>query len=93
MNPIITPPIGQMNTNFTTSLAQGSSTNMFSGVSSTVESMSGLTAFGLIVLITYAITKILNFYDVGPNIYGSYLVFYVFLIIAAFNLPRHHLIH
>jgi hypothetical protein len=79
--------------NFTTSLAQGSSTNIFSSVSSTVESMSGITAFGLITLITYAITKVLNFYEVGPNVYGSYLVFYIFLITSAFNLPRRHLIH
>ena len=84
--------VSQINTNFTTSLAQGSRTNIFSGVSSTVESMSGLTAFGLIILITYAITKVLNFYEVGPNVYGSYLVFYVFLITAAYNLPKHHLI-
>lgn len=84
--------VSQINTNFTTSLAQGSYSNIFSGVSSTVESMSGLTAFGLIVLITYAITKVLNFYEVGPNVYGSYLVFYVFLITTAFNLPRRHLI-
>jgi hypothetical protein len=75
-----------------TSIIPGFNSNIFSGVSSTVESMSGITAFGLIMLITYAITKVLNFYEVGPNVYGSYLVFYVFLIISAFNLPKHHLI-
>jgi hypothetical protein len=82
-----------LNPNFTTSIIPGSSSNIFSGVSNTVESMSGLTAFGLITLIMYAITKVLNFYEIGPNIYGSYLVFYIFLIISAFNLPKHHLIH
>jgi hypothetical protein len=75
-----------------TNLIPGANTNIFSGVSNTIESMSGVTAFGLVMLITYAITKILNFYEVGPNVYGSYLVFYVFLIIAAFNLPKYHLI-
>ncbi len=81
-------PIQSINTN----LIPGSNTNIFSGVSNTIESMSGITAFGLVMLITYAITKILNFYEVGSNVYGSYLVFYVFLIIAAFNLPKYHLI-
>jgi hypothetical protein len=77
---------------FNTQLAQGTNANVFSGVGSTIESMSGITAFGLVMLITYAITKVLNFYEIGPNVYGSYLVFYVFLILAAFNLPRYHLI-
>jgi hypothetical protein len=81
--------VSQINTNVIPGIEKG----IFSGVSSTVESMSGITAFGLITLITYAITKILNFYEIGPNVYGSYLVFYVFLITAAYNLPRYHLIH
>lgn len=82
-------PVQQFNTN----LIPGPNTNIFSGVSSTIESMSGVTAFGLILLITYAITKILNFYEIGANVYGSYLVFYIFLIFVAYNLPKYHLIH
>jgi hypothetical protein len=58
----------------------------------TVESMSGLTAFGLTLLFFYASTKVLNFYEIGPNIYGSYVVFYIFLLIAIYNIPRYPLI-
>jgi hypothetical protein len=35
------------------------------------------------MLIIYATTSILNFYGVGVDKYGSYLVFYIFLIICA----------
>lgn len=83
----VAPPMG-----INTSIIPGANTNVFSGISSTIESISGITAFGLIILITYAISKVLNFYEVGPNVYGSYLVFYIFLIISAYNLPRHHMI-
>ncbi len=62
-------------------------------INNTVESMSGLTAFGLTMLIIYAITRVLNFYEIGANVYGSYLVFYIFLIIAVYNIPRYHLIN
>ena len=58
----------------------------------TVESMSGLTAFGLTLLFFYASTKVLNFYEIGPNVYGSYVVFYIFLLIAIYNIPRYPLI-
>lgn len=58
----------------------------------TMESMSGLTAFGLTLLFLYASTKVLNFYEIGPNIYGSYVVFYIFLLIAIYNIPRYPLI-
>jgi len=58
----------------------------------TMESMSGITAFGLTWLVLYASTKILNFYEIGPNVYGSYVVFYIFLLIAIYNIPRYPLI-
>lgn len=58
----------------------------------TMESMSGITAFGLTLLFLYASTKILNFYEIGPNVYGSYVVFYIFLLIAIYNIPRYPLI-
>ena len=56
------------------------------------DSISGVTVFGLTVLILYAITKILNFYDIGSNVYGSYLTFYIFLLIIIYNTPKHHII-
>jgi hypothetical protein len=56
------------------------------------DSLSGITVFGITVLILYAITKILNFYDIGSNVYGSYLTFYIFLLILVYNTPKHNII-
>jgi hypothetical protein len=56
------------------------------------DSLSGITVFGITVLILYAITKILNFYDIGSNVYGSYLTFYIFLLILIYNTPKHNII-
>ena len=51
--------------------------------SSTSKNMSKITIFGLTMLVLYTITKILNFYGIGVEKYGSYLVFYIFLLICA----------
>jgi hypothetical protein len=58
-----------------------------------MESMSGVTVFGITMVILYAITKIFNFYGVGINEYGSYLTFYIFLLILIFFTPNYHTIH
>ena len=44
--------------------------------------MNKITILGITVLIIYSVTKILNFYGIGVDIYGSYLVFYVFLLLC-----------
>jgi hypothetical protein len=49
----------------------------------TSKNMSKITVFGITILIIYTITKILNFYGIGVEKYGSYLVFYIFLLICA----------
>ena len=54
------------------------------------SAISSITIFGLAVLIMYSITKILNFYGYGVDVYGSYLAFYIFLLIAAFTLNRNY---
>jgi len=41
-------------------------------------------------LLVYGITKVLEFYGVGINVYGSYIAFYFFLLITAFVLPRNY---
>ena len=47
------------------------------------KNMSKITIFGLTLIMIYTITKILNFYGIGVEKYGSYLVFYIFLLICA----------
>ena len=51
---------------------------------------STITAVGVTLIIIAAITKILDFYGVGPDVYGTYIGFYTFLIIASFVLPRYY---
>jgi hypothetical protein len=52
--------------------------------------MSAITVVGVTLLLVYGLTKILDFYGVGINIYGSYLAFYIFIMITALVLPREY---
>jgi hypothetical protein len=49
-----------------------------------------ITSLGISILLVYGITKVLEFYGVGINVYGSYIAFYFFLLITAFVLPRNY---
>jgi hypothetical protein len=60
------------------------------GVKDTMAGTSSITIFGFAVLIIYAITKILNFYGVGIEVYGSYFAFYVFILIASLILDKYY---
>ena len=42
---------------------------------------SVITGIGAMIILVYGIMKILEFYGVGIDKYGSYLAFYVFLFI------------
>ena len=55
-----------------------------------MSTSSILTVLGLSILILYGVTRILEFYGIGINIYGSYMAFYVFLLISALVLPREY---
>ncbi len=61
-----------------------------SGVKDTMAGTSSITIFGFAVLIIYSITKILNFYGIGIEVYGSYLAFYVFILVASFILDKYY---
>ena len=54
------------------------------GISTTT--LISLFVFSLIF--TYVIVNILEFYGVGANVYGSYIGFYLFLLVSIFVLPR-----
>ncbi len=49
--------------------------------SSSNKNISKVTIFGFTILTLYSLIKILNFYGIGVEKYGPYLMFYVFLII------------
>ena len=55
-----------------------------------MSTSSIITVLGLSILILYGVTRILEFYGIGINIYGSYMAFYVFLLISALVLPREY---
>ena len=49
-----------------------------------------ITTLGISILLVYGFTRILEFYGVGINIYGSYIAFYLFILISSFVLPREY---
>ena len=44
--------------------------------------MNAITLIGLSIVFFYSITQILKFYGVGEDIYGVYILFYIFIIIS-----------
>lgn len=52
-----------------------------------MSTSSIITGLGLALLFMYGFTKILEFYGIGINVYGSYIAFYLFLLITMYILP------
>jgi hypothetical protein len=52
--------------------------------------MNNVTIIGISLLLIYSITKILDFFGIGIDVYGSYLAFYLFLLLSYFVLPREY---
>jgi hypothetical protein len=50
--------------------------------------MHPITLIGVSVVFFYSLTQILNFYGIGQDVYGVYVLFYVFLIISIMVLPN-----
>jgi len=50
--------------------------------------MHPITLIGISIVFFYSLTQILNFYGIGQDIYGAYLLFYIFLIITVLILPN-----
>jgi hypothetical protein len=46
-----------------------------------------ITILGVSVLLFYTIVTILKFYGIGENVYGIYLLFYIFIIFSIIVLP------
>jgi hypothetical protein len=53
-----------------------------------MSASSIITTIGISIILFYGIKKILEFFGIGIDVYGTYLSFYVFLIISSFILPR-----
>ena len=47
-----------------------------------------ITIIGFSLILIYSLTRILEFYNINISVYGSYLVFYLFLLICYFVLQK-----
>jgi hypothetical protein len=50
--------------------------------------MNPLTLIGISIIFFYSLTQILKFYGVGEDVYGIYILFYIFMIICILVLPN-----
>lgn len=50
--------------------------------------MSSITLIGISVIFLYCLTQILNFYGVGEDVYGIYVLFYIFIVTSILILPN-----
>jgi hypothetical protein len=50
--------------------------------------MHPITLIGISIIFFYSLTQILKFYGVGEDIYGVYVLFYIFIIISILVLPH-----
>jgi hypothetical protein len=50
--------------------------------------MNTITLIGLSIVFFYSLSQILNFYGVGQDAYGIYILFYIFIIICILVLPN-----
>jgi len=50
--------------------------------------MHPITLIGLSIVFFYSIIQILKFYGVGEDVYGIYILFYIFIIISILVLPN-----
>jgi hypothetical protein len=50
--------------------------------------MNAITLIGLSIVFFYSLSQILKFYGVGEDVYGIYLLFYIFIIICILVLPN-----
>jgi hypothetical protein len=56
-----------------------------------MKSSSIISMLGIALLLFYGITRILEFYGIGINVYGSYVAFYIFILISILVLPNNYM--
>jgi len=50
--------------------------------------MNAITLVGVSIIFLYSLVQIMRFYGVGEEVYGVYLLFYVFLMVSMLILPK-----
>ena len=49
-----------------------------------------ITYLGVSLILYYSLSKILNFYGIGQDVYGIYVLFYFLIMICIFILPSNY---
>jgi hypothetical protein len=49
--------------------------------------MNSITLIGLSIIFLYSLIQILKFYGIGEDVYGVYILFYIFILISILILP------
>jgi hypothetical protein len=49
-----------------------------------------ITYLGVSLILYYSLTRILNFYGIGQDVYGIYVLFYVLIMICILILPSNY---
>ena len=52
--------------------------------------MNSITLIGLSIVFFYSLTQILKFYGITEDMYGAYILFYIFLITSILILPNEY---
>jgi hypothetical protein len=52
--------------------------------------MNPITLIGVSMIFLYSLSQILNFYGISQEIYGVYILFYIFIIISILVLPNEY---
>ena len=52
--------------------------------------MESITLFGLSVILFYVLSQILSFFGVSQQTYAPYFLFWAFIIITTFILPKNY---
>jgi hypothetical protein len=50
--------------------------------------MNPVTLIGISIIFFYSLTQILNFYGIEEDVYGVYILFYIFIIMCILILPN-----
>lgn len=50
--------------------------------------MNPVTLIGLSIITFYSLTQVLKFYGIGEDVYGIYILFYIFIILCILILPN-----
>jgi len=52
--------------------------------------MNIITLVGISIIFFYSLTQIFKFYGIGEDVYGVYLLFYIFIILSIVILPNEY---